>query len=79
MTGNKKSIWGICSMALVLLGVNCTKNTPTEPKPESILDVSQTSLDFGTTNTDMELNITNKGQGTLEWKVSTDKDRIFTD
>ena len=80
MRTNKIIILVIYIVALALTGVNCDKNNPTEPKSNKpILDVSPTSLDFGTITTNMEVNITNKGQGTLEWRVSTDKSWILTD
>jgi Tol biopolymer transport system component len=80
MKANKIIIWVICIIALGLTGIGCDKSNPIGPKPnEPILDVSPTSLDFGTSTTNMELNITNKGQGTLEWRVSSDKTWIFAD
>ncbi|HGE73206.1 TPA: hypothetical protein ENX78_20415, partial [Candidatus Poribacteria bacterium] len=40
------------------------------PEPDPSLSISPTSIDFGTTNTQMTFNITNSGGGTLNWQAS---------
>jgi len=60
---------------VLLLGAGCggDDESPTAPAGDPELSVSTTSLDFGSTDTEKTFNITNSGEGTLEWTLTSDQ------
>ena len=67
-------ILNVCIFALALLSLlltlGCEEN-PSEPSLDPQLSVSKTSLDFGSESTESTFTITNQGEGTLEWSISS--------